>query len=440
MPDNKKQKLKLVLINPKGLVGGKNSEFSDYWMKNVDSIAIRHSVYGISSALLIVAALTPSMFDIQIIDEHFEDIDFSKKYDLVGITAITQQAVRAYQIADIFREKGIKVAIGGIHATVMSVEAKQHADAVIIGEAENTWPEFINDLLEGHQKDFYKSSMPVDLKKSPIPRYDLLKPGRYKIAWMQTSRGCPHDCDFCVASKVYGKKYRYKTIEQVIEEVKSVKKVWQNPQIGFADDNMFMNKNYARELINKLAGLNIRWATQSDVAIAKDEEFLRLLKKSGCFMLFIGFESLSEAVLQSINQNKWKLKRLKEYPEIIRKIQSIGIGICGSFIVGFDSDNSEVFDRVSNFIVENNLYGASISVLTPLPGSALRERLKNKNRLLDTDWDSYTFFDVNFKPEQISVEQLQRDLLGVYEKVYSKQANIKRFKYFKNIYKGLQDK
>jgi radical SAM superfamily enzyme YgiQ (UPF0313 family) len=166
------------------------------------------------------------------------------RYDLVALSAMTQQATRAYEIADEFRRRKMKVVIGGIHATVMENEAGTHADAVVIGEAENTWPALVDDFLRGKLQRIYRSAVPADLTTAPQPRYELLKKYDYKMIWVQTTRGCPRDCEFCSASKVYGKSFRHKHIEQVLDEIRVIQGLWNNPFINFADDNMFLDRAY----------------------------------------------------------------------------------------------------------------------------------------------------------------------------------------------------
>ena len=445
---NNIKKYKLALINPKGASFGSKRSFIEFW-KESKKLALNKYLWpridlwaGFNLGLLIVASLTPDYFDIRIIDENLEHIDFDKHYDLVGITSITQQAIQAYQIADEFRMRmrGVKVVIGGIHATVLPNEAKYHADSVIVGEAEELWPQFIKDFEKNRIQPFYRNSNPVDLTKSPIPRYDLLKPENYRTSWIQTTRGCPHDCEFCVASKIYGIKYRHKSVEQVIKEIEFIKKIWNNPQIRFADDNMFVDKKYSLDLLKKIIPLNIRYFAQTDVSLLNDDEFLDLLRESGCITLFIGFESLSIENLDSINIHRWKSKQFNDYPKIIKKIHSRGIGVLGAFIIGFDNDDETIFKKTADFIIENHLNMAQITILTPLPGSRLRERLLKEKRILNRDWSKYTFLDVNFIPKKMSPKELEEGILKIYKDIFNKDVRLKVANHFKTIYAELYKK
>jgi len=429
--------MKIGLINPKGLKTNDNN-LAEIFQSTSDFQSYTGSLSGaFGTGLLVIASLTPDHIEIEIIDENFDDIDFGKDYDLIGISAMTHQALRAYEIADEFRRRGVIVAIGGIHATVLPYEAKSHCDSVFIGEAEHTWPLFLENFMDGNISDFYKSEKAVDMTSLPTPSYNLVKKENYKVIWMQIGRGCPHDCEFCVASNVYGYKYRHKTLKQIIDEIESIRTIWPNVRINFADDNLFLNKEFSKELVRYLKGINIRWFAQTDISISNDEGFIKDLKSAGCTTLFIGFESISESSLSQINKNFWKLKQLNNYPEAIKKIQSQGIGIVGAFIIGFDGDTKETINKLSDFILDNNIFIPQITVLTPLPGSRLYERLKKENRLTFKPWSNYTFTEVNYIPKNMTDEELQNELYKIYKKVYSKESRLKTLKHFKNLFKEL---
>ena len=445
--ERKSSKLQLALISPAS--NGSRMDLNHIYLVSQEKIAekipsqdlfspfIRWS--GLSLGLLIIGALTPNIFEIDLIDENIKNIDFDKKYDLVAISLITQQAPRAYFIAGSFRAKGIPVILGGIHPTIMKDEAKAHADSIVVGEVEELWPSVINDFLNKDLKSIYCSNGSIDLSSSPIPRYDLLDFRKYKIAWIQTTRGCPHNCEFCVASNVFGKKYRHKSVQQVIDEVRYVKSL-SNIQIGFADDNMFVNKRFSYALLEELKKLNINWITQTDISVGEDDKLLELLKRSGCNSLFIGFESLSKQNLISIDRTSWKFKYIDNYSALIKKIQSYGIGVLGAFILGFDEDDESVFSELADFIINNNLYASQITILTPLPGTRLRERLSRENRIISNDWSRYTFLDINYIPMRMSPQRLQEGLYEVFQKVYDREVRIKVARHFKKIYHDLSER
>ncbi len=431
--------MKLGLVNPNGSAFFTDREFMDFWSDPDKGDYYKKAWSGISTGLLIVASLTPDIFEIKIIDENFETIDFDEDFDIIGITGMTQQASRGYEIADRFRQRGVYTVMGGIHATTVPYDAKLHADTVIVGEAEEIWPEFIEDFLAGKQKQFYKSSNSkgIDINKSPIPRYDLLNTHYYKTVWPQTTRGCPHQCEFCVASNIYGSKYRHKTIEHVINELEIVNNLWSNPTISFADDNMFVNRPFAKDLITEFKTLKFSWIAQSDISIGDDNELLDLLYDSGCESVFVGLESVSEKNLHLIDPRNWKQKRLHRYPELIKNIQSHGIGVHASFVIGLDNDDLDTFQQIIDFTLENNLFGVTALILTPYPGCSLRVRLQKEGRLLQKDWRFYNGGNITFLPKHLTPQQLKDGLLKIWESIYTPEVQSIKRQYFKNIYKNL---
>jgi radical SAM superfamily enzyme YgiQ (UPF0313 family) len=426
---------KICFINPKWHIC-MDPEFNEFWKASVTPNLIRNTYSGFGLSILILAALTPKGYEIEIIDENLSQVDFDRDYDLVAVTSCTQQATRAYEISKKFRRKKVKTVLGGIHPTVCSDEASENADAVVIGESEDLWPGLLRDFEASKLKKKYKQRKLYDLKKAPLPRYDLVKYLNYKMYWIQTTRGCPHDCNFCVASNIFGRRFRFKSVEQVVEEIKFIKSVSLNPRISFADDNMFVNKNYSKSLLEKIIPLNIRWFAQTDVSVAEDMELLKLLKKSGCSILFIGFESLSEEELKNVNEKNWKAKKVKYYGEYIHKIQSMGIGIFGAFMIGFDSEDADSIRHTCDFIKKSNIYAPQISVLTPYPGCALREQLAAQHRILDRDWNYYTGLDVTFKPNKMSEKELQRQLVSSLKSIYNREYLENNIRYFKDIFKN----
>jgi len=429
--------MKIALINPKSSFLSLNPEISRFWNTSVFTSAYRQNWSGIGTGLLIIAGLTPPEFDVEIIDENIELIDYSRNYDLVGITAMTQQAFRAYEIADEFRKREVTVVIGGIHATVLPEEASKHASCVVVGEAEYLWPLLIHDFKNKTLKEKYVNQRTVNLLDVPLPRYDLLRTKGYKTMWIQASRGCPHECEFCAASNVYGKKVRYKRVGQVIKEIRMIKRIFGNIKINFGDDNLLVNKKYAMQLLQKLIPLKIRWATQTDISIAEDIQLLKLLRKSGCHLVFIGFESLSEESIKSISKYKWDKIKTGLYAKYINKIQSFGISVMGAFIVGFDRDDKNIFERIAQFAVDNNLGDIQVSILTPLPGTQIRKKLEEKGRIISSNWERYTVLDVNIKHEKMTKEDIEQGVLYIYKKINNKEQYLKKMNYFKEVYKKL---
>lgn len=427
--------LKILLISPRGEFLRKSSEFADYMHESREMKTIMHYWNGTGAGLQTIAGLTPGEHSITIIDENWEEIDFDQQVDIVALTAMTQQASRAYEIAEEFKKRGRYVVIGGIHSTVMPEEAAEHVDTVFTGEAENTWPEFIRDFSRGQPRKIYSQNgyPPVEMNKIPLPRYDLVARYKYPVVWLQTTRGCPHDCEFCAASRIYGRKYRHKEVEQVISEIREVKKYWKFAQVGFADDNMFVNRKFSTQLVSEFKKLNFTWYAQSDISVAEDQPFLRSLYESGCRILFIGFESALQSNMKSINKNHWKERMFARYPEYIQRIQENGIGIYGSFILGLDQDDDQTVERTISFINGNCLLGAQITLLTPFPGSRLRERLEREKRIINSDWQWYTAWNAVITHDNFTSDELESGLIKIYRSIYNEQSYRKRASYFRKI-------
>jgi radical SAM superfamily enzyme YgiQ (UPF0313 family) len=432
--------MKLALISPKSSFLGRSPEFRELFTSWPEMEFYRRYWSGVGLGLLVVAALTPEHIEIDLIDENVELVDFDRQYNLVGLTAMTQQATRAYEISGAFRARGRKVVLGGIHATVMPDEARLHADAVVAGEAEELWPKVVRDFEAGELRSLYVAERSADLAKTPVPRYALLADKPCQVIWIQTSRGCPHDCSFCSASKVYGTAYRYVPIAQVIESVRKIRTLHPRAMLGFSDDNLFGNRRRSQELLEQLKHCNARWIGQSDISIARYPELLELIRASGCVALFVGFESLETANLMGLDRHNWKLAQREHYERSIEVVQSHGIGIFGTFVVGFDHDHVSTFDQVAAFVRDNQLVGAQIAALTPFPRTRIREQLLAEGRVLDTPWQNYTLYDANIRPRNMSPEQLQQGVLETFKSVYSKQAAAAKARHFREIFSRLQER
>ncbi len=391
-----------------------------------------------SLALLTIAALTPEDLEVEYVEiQDINQHEIDSNFGLVAISTYSAQIFDAYELADRYRARGVKVVMGGPHVTLMSDEAKPHADAVVIGDAEPVWPELIADFREGKLKPTYKASIPYDLARSPLPRYDFLDRTRYNRITVQTTRGCPHECEFCASSRVLGP-YRRKPVELVVRDIKAIKERWKSPFIEFADDNTFVDKEWSKELLSALIPLNIRWFTETDISVAQDEELLRLLRPSGCRQLLIGLESVIRDNLKGLDKGNWKLGQYDSYVSAIGRIQSHGVSVNGCFILGMDSDDTSVFEKTRDFIEQSQLLEAQITFLTPFPGTRLHRRLKDEGRLLkELYWDRCTLFDVNFVPKNMTCEHLEDGLAWLGSNVYSEEAFARRKAHYRQIVRGL---
>lgn len=370
----------------------------------------------------------------------YQDLNYSTgiefDFDWVFLSPTTSQVNRAYELADKFREAGTKIAIGGYHASVLPQEAMAHADVVFIGEAEDTLKEFMEDMDRGQVKPIYASACYPNILKSPIPKYELVKDYPYKSMPIQTSRGCPHQCNFCISSKLHGKKVRRKTIEQVHNELLYLVNVKQRPLVFFTDDNIFLDTDFSLKLLKILEDLKIRWYAFSDAGIAYKEHVLEKMSRAGCMQLIIGFESLKEENLTRINRSKWKRGKLQQYRDVVTTIQQYGIGVVGSFILGMDGDRKSDFDNLYSFILDTNMYATNISILTPFPGTETYEILKSQNRIFTDNWTRFSGFELTFMPDKMQVDEFEYEFARLYEKLDSSQRIDRVYNYYIERFKS----
>lgn len=400
-----------------------------------------------SLALLILAALTPD--DVEL--EYVEVADIkgcdpkAGRYDLVALTSYTAMAYEMYDLADQFRAAGVPVVIGGLHASFAAEEAKAHADAVCVGEGELLWPRIVDDFRRGGAaglQPYYREASPgtYDLAASPMPAFEHLLGRAYNRITVQTVRGCPLDCAFCGASKLYGPKYRRKPIDKVVAEIRRIKELWgDNAFFELADDNSFANRFWAREFLTAIRDLDLRWFTETDLSIADDDELLRLLAASGCRQILIGLESVNPTSLDGIDRVNWKLKRMNQYMDAIKKIQSYGVTVNGCFIVGNDGDDPGIFEALRTFIEKSELLEAQVTILTPFPGTRLLHQLQAEGRLLyDRIWDKCTLFDLTFHPKQMSPDELVAGHTWLMTQIYNQEQYTRRKRHYVNIMKNLE--
>ncbi len=377
--------------------------------------------------LPLLAALTPPEHSVKIVDEAFAPDDIGEEVDLVGITVMTDLVLRAYQIADTCRQRNVRVVMGGIHATVLPGEALQHADAVVIGEAEEVWPKLLSDATSREMRKLYCGNKIGNLNGRPIPRRDLYPHPAHRgytpiAVGLETARGCPFDCEFCSIGSVMGRQYRSRPIPEVIAEVESI----DSPHLFFVDDALALNRVEAKKLFTEMIPLRLKWAGQGPVSLAEDLELLKLMRRSGCVGLLIGFES----VQKQIHDGMKKIKNLKiDFSEAVRRFHDEGIAILGAFIFGFDHENKDVFDQTLEFITEGRLDCVELRILAPFPGTRLYSRLLKEGRLFVPNWwlQGYPPDTLLFQPKGMTAEELVEGFIRLNRQTYSYGSIAKRF-------------
>jgi len=399
---------KLLLILPRSDRG--------YWGK----VSKTGKAGFVRLSLPVIAALTPSQWDVEILDARTTSVDFERKVDLVGITAFTAEIPSAYEIADGYRARGVKVVMGGIHVSALPEEALGHADSVVVGEAEAVWGKLLHDFENGELKPVYRADSLIDMKGMAVSRRELLDRKIYtSFNTLQATRGCPFNCEYCAVTAFFGNKFRTRPVDEVINEIRR----FEGKSFFFVDDNITGHPKYAKELFKLLMPLKRIWGGQTTINFAKDEELLSLYAKSGGKYAFIGFETLSENNLKKMSKS-WNSP--DGYKEAIRRIHKSGINIIGSFIFGLDEDDPTVFERTFNFIMENNVDAAQFHILTPFPGTKLYADMEKEGRITDRDWAKYHTGEVIFRPKNMTAAELQRGYFGIFRETYKLKNMLKR--------------
>ena len=441
--------IKILLINPSFLAESGRDLYSAHLMGPLyTGRPNTRMTLGIPLALPTLAALTPSDHTVKIIDEEVEEIDFDEHFDLVGITAMTFKATRAYEIASAFRKRGITVVMGGIHATVCPEEVLKAVDAVVIGEAEDVWSELLSDLQTGRLQRVYQANELPDLKVSPVPRYSLVQNDHYLFTYLQTARGCPFNCRFCSVTKVAGHAVRKKTVEQVIAEVDAVlslntvrpitvidkvsgQKKRLVGSIAFIDDNFAIDRKHALSVCDALCryqeerGIAFTWYTQVNYMVGFDEELLRAMARANCQHLFIGFENLDPESLRSMNK---KMNDPERYEEAIANIHRHHMRVVFSTIIGDDHTSARSASLLESFVRRNHLVHVLLNVLTPYPGTELAQEMERDGRILTKEPQFYNIRNVVFRPRRLSVAQLVDIYISLCNSIFSYRSVFERGK------------
>jgi len=354
-------------------------------------------------SLAILASLTPADVQLELMDERLEPIRFDAPTDLVAMTVETFTARNAYQIAARLRRRGIPVVMGGYHPTLLPEEALQHADAVVVGDAEGIWPEVVEDARAGKLRRVYQAAETPSLA-GPMPRRDIFRGKRYApLNLVQFGRGCRFACDFCSIHAFYGTNLRWRPVEEVVAEIKSLGR----RHLLFVDDNLLADQGRAEALFRSLIPLRVRWSCQASIDVCREPRLLKLMADSGCQAMVIGFESLDPRNLQQMNKG-WAVQD-GDYAASLHKIREHGIMVYGTFVFGYDYDTADAFDACVDFALRSRFFLANFNPLTPTPGTALYRRLAAEGRLLHDRWwlaPEFRYGQALFRPRGMSPEQL----------------------------------
>lgn len=395
--------MKVVLISPKGPLYRKSGGI------------FRKSIRYQPLTLTTLAALAPPELNIefQLFDEGTGDVPLDVEADLVGLTVLTGSSTRAYELSAKFRARGIKTVLGGPHVTLMPQEAQQHADAICVGYAEESWPQLLHDHAQGRLKPRYNQGADFKLANLAFARRDLLDGRNYLTqAVFEATRACAHDCEFCVAPAAWGRKQFQKPVDHVAEDIRRVGK----KKIIFIDLNLISDRAYARELFEALVPLKVKWFGLSTSLIGRDPDLMELMARSGCSGLLIGFETVNAKSLGSINK---KFNDPTLYRQLVDDLHRLKIGVQGCFVFGGDEDRDDAFARTAEFVIETGIDLPRFALLTPFPGTPLHHRLERESRILTKDWQLYDGQHVVFQPRHMSAERLLQGHVEAWRRVYS---------------------
>lgn len=374
--------------------------------------------------LAVLAGLTPPHVEVQFIDDRIEAIDYDEPRDLVGISAHTFAALRAYQISAEFKKRDVPVILGGFHPTLMPQEALQHADSVLVGEAEGIWEDIVHDAECGRLKRLYQRQTVIPLRDFRLDRSVFAGKGYMPLAMVEATRGCPHTCDFCAVTAFYRHCFRFRPPDQVVNEIAGLKE----KLVFFVDDNIVADHAAAKKLFRALIPLKIHWVGQGSLQAAQDLELVRLMKESGCLGILVGLESLDETNLKQLNKG-WNTRE-RSLTESLQVFHDHGLSILGTFVLGMDNDTTESLWRVLEFAKSERLFAALFHPFTPYPGTALYERFVREGRIRIPNWwinPEYGYGKIIFNPKKIDADELEIMRLRMYRDFYGPATMLRRF-------------
>lgn len=415
--------MNLLLIQP-----ASQDDYGNDALRFISNFARRNYLGIPPLSLGIIASLTPSEWSIKILQEPADRIHFDEKADLVGITAVTHNVKRGYEIADNFRERGVKVIMGGIHPTVMVEEALLHCDAVCIGEVEPVWKTILEDFLQDRLKKKYKADDYFNFDHYIPPRRDLMSASGsifYSAETVEASRGCPHDCDFCSVALTHGKKIRYRKPGSIISEIERI----QGKRIFFVDNNIIADKKKAKELFLALAPLKKKWTAQATISIADDIELVKAAANADCYGLLIGIENLTDKGFQKYKKSKKSFEALQKALKILK---DNGIAVLAHMVFGNDFESRESMKITLERLNRLDVASASLGILVPYPGTRFTEKLEKQNRILTKDWNLYDVHHLVFSPARFTPEEFIEEIQFIRKEFFSYRRIIFRTIRYRN--------
>jgi radical SAM superfamily enzyme YgiQ (UPF0313 family) len=405
--------MRIVLISPKGPL-----------YRHRGGIFKRSLRYAPLTLTTLASLIPPELdADIRLIDEGIDDVDRTIDADVIGITVITGTAPRAYELSQHFRSRGIKVILGGPHVTLVPDDAQPHADSIVVGYAEDTWPELLRDVAAAQLRPRYTQAPDLSLAGRPLPRRDLLPKRRFLTNNVfEATRACVHNCEFCVVPAAWGRTPLHKPVEDVVEDIRR----HGARKLIFVDLNLIADRGHAMRLFEALIPLRVQWYGLSTVMIADDAPLLAMAARSGCRGLLIGLESINP---RNLRDSSKPFNRPAQFREVVQRLHTHRIAVYGCFVFGMDHDTPDVFLETAQFAVDAGIDLPRFAVVTPFPGTALYRRLEASDRILTRNWELYDGQHVVFQPLHMTVEELQRGIERAWRHAYSFPSIAKRLRY-----------
>lgn len=423
----------ILFLVPKMVGPREDGHYNTAWSDSIHKFIQQGRWKIITPAVLVLAQIAQEEgYEVTIIDEEYRSVDWEQQYDIVCIYTVTPNAKRAYDYASIYRNRKAWVALGGVHSYFQRSEARLNCDTLMIGEGEYIMRQFLRDYKAGKPKaEYTQETGKVNLEDSPIPLYDYLNPEEQRLLPIQTARGCSHSCNFCNVKGLYGKTFRSKSVRQLEAEFAAIDKLTTRKNIYVTDDNIFSTNEHFLNLCHLFQKHRYTWYANTDISFANDEEKVKLAYKSGLRQVLIGLESVDPSNLYGLDKDNFKYNYLKKYKEYIDLIQSNGIGVVGSFIIGQLHDTKDTFRYLEEFIYETKLYGANITVSTPYPGTPLYFSMKKEERITTFDWNYYTIFQPIIKIDNMTIDELNDEYVKLLNSISSEQFIQNKQQYFK---------